>query len=159
MTAGVVENSLFDGCYVGFSARGHSGQEVPPRGLNNLVSIRHSLIRLEAMPTVYRGDAPGHGGFFKWPDKSGEEGFGPRLSLQGNIFRVDQEPNHGSLGLPTYEDPLTSGEAPYLTDCSDNVIVWLGPGPFPERMPPCFTITKDPRVWDDAVAAWHAARS
>ena len=157
MTDGTIEGSLLDGCYVGFSARGHSGQETKPEGLENVMSVRQSLIRLEAMPTVYKGDAPGHGGFFKWAGDPVEEGYGPKLSLHDNIFRVDQEPNHGSLGLPTYEDPATDIETPYLCDCSNNVIVWLGPGAYPADMPSCFKMTTDEKVWDDAVAAWLAA--
>jgi hypothetical protein len=43
-----------------------------------------------------------------------------------------------------------------LLDCSDNVVVWLGPGEFPARLPSCFKVTKDPAVWDEAVAAWKA---
>ena len=49
------------------------------------------------MPTVYKGPAPGHGGFFKWDDAAHRS---PKLALFNNVFRVDQLPNHGSLGLP-----------------------------------------------------------
>jgi len=49
-----------------------------------------------------------------------------------------------------------------LADCENNTMVWLGAGPFPEPLPstfngkPCFAITTDKSVWDNAVAQWKA---
>ena len=49
-----------------------------------------------------------------------------------------------------------------LAACENNIMVWLGAGPFPEPLPttfngkPCFTVTTDKRVWDNAVAQWKA---
>jgi hypothetical protein len=88
----------------------HGGWEMP---------MRNSLLRLQPMPTVYKGPAPGHGGFFKWDDDAHRS---PKLALFGNVFRVDQLPNHGSLGLPDG----------YSVTCANNTIVWLGHGAFPE---------------------------
>jgi hypothetical protein len=142
MHALLVEDSLFDGCYVGISARTHSGSG-DVDGSERVWEIRDSLFRLEPQPTVYRGDSPGHGPFFKW-DSSG---VAPRVSLHNTIFRADQEPNHGGLGIP-------SGMV--FESCSGNVVVWLGDGPYPDSLPSCFTITTDQAVWDDAVADWYA---
>ena len=96
LNAGVIEDSLFDGCYVGISTRASSNNSSSD-GHNNTLTMRNSLLRLQPMPTVYKGPAPGHGGFFKWDDDAHRS---PKLALFGNVFRVDQEPNHGSLGLP-----------------------------------------------------------
>ena len=95
-----------------------------------------------------QGPGPGHGGFFKWDDTHRS----PKLSLHGNVFRVDQTPNHGSLGLP----------AGYQVSCSDNTIVWLGGGAFPEAASwlskcPDTKIVTTKSTWDDAVAAWNVA--
>lgn len=139
---GEVTDSLLDGCYVAFSARPKSSDETS-EGSDRTFAIRDSLVRLQPMPTVYKGDAPGHGGFFKW-DKDGR---GPTLELHGNVFRVDQESNHTGLGVP-----------PELGDCSDNVVVWLGDGAYPDPLPDCFTVTSDASVWDSAVEDWHARR-
>jgi hypothetical protein len=139
--SGVVEDSLFDGCYVAFSARPSSGESTD--GRDNTETFRDNLVRLQPMPTVYKGSAPGHGGFFKW-DKNGRA---PRLVIRNNIFRVDQRPNHQSLGLPKG----------YEHRCADNVVVWLGKGRYPDKLPKCFRITRDRGVWDRAVAAWQAA--
>lgn len=142
MHNGLVEDALLDGCYVAFSARNSAGTD----GHLNTETIRSSLVRLQPMPTVYSGDVPGHGGFFKWPTSTAD-GVGPNLVIENTIFRVDRLPNHGSLGLP---DP------PVGLTCANNVIVWLGAGPYPEPMPSCFRITTDVAVWDDAVAVWVA---
>jgi hypothetical protein len=141
LLSGVVEDSLLDGCYTAFSARAPAGDTVSD-GQGNLWTIRNSLIRLQPMPTVYKGTAPGHGGFFKW-DKTGRA---PNLSLHDNIFRVDQHPNGGTLTTP----------GSYLTSCSNNIVVWLGAGPYPDSLPDCFTVTTDKSIWDDAVADWKA---
>ena len=111
-------------------------------GRGNTWIVRDSLIRLQPMPTVYKGEAPGHGKFFKW-DK---EGLGPRLDLHNNIFRVDQPPNGGDLGVPEE----------YLGSCSNNIVVWLGEGEYPDPLPSCFTVTTDKSVWDAAVSVWKA---
>lgn len=135
-----IVDSLFDGCYAGFSARPFIAD--PPDGSGNVWSVENSLLRLEPQPTVYRGPTPGHGGFFKWDD----EGHSPRVALHNTILRADQSPNHGTLGIP---------EGLEFESCSNNTMVWLGDGPFPEALPSCFTITTDVSVWDDAVADWR----
>ena len=81
----------------------------------------------------------GHGGFFKWDAKA------TSLALQDNIFMVEQDSDTGTLAMP---DRIAS--------CSNNVMVWLGSGPFPKALPSCFTVTTNRAVWDDAVAAWKA---
>ncbi|MGZ4676516.1 MAG: hypothetical protein ACXVJ7_04775 [Acidimicrobiia bacterium] len=139
--SGVIEDSLFDGCYVPFSARPSSGDSV--EGRRNTETIRDNVVRLQPTPTVYKGRAPGTGGFFKWD----ESGRAPKLVVEGNVFRADQRPNHQDLGLPKGYD----------VQCHDNVVVWLGKGRYPDRLPKCFRVTTDRRVWDRAVAGWYAA--
>lgn len=141
----VIEDSLFDGCYTGLSARRGSGDSTSD-GRDNLVVLRNSLLRMEPMPTVYKGDAPGNGKIWKWTTDP-EDGHGPFIAMHGNVFRADQPPTDGDYGSLPPE---------YVASCSDNVMVWLGEGPFPGDLPDCFTITTDRSVWDDAVAAWHA---
>ena len=45
-----------------------------------------------------------------------------------------------------------------LVSCSDNVMVWTGPGDFPNEatLPDCFRVTDDYQEWLDAVGAWDA---
>ena len=95
-----MSQSLLDGCAVGFSARSRAG--------------RHHVRRFRAdrcaSPTRWSGcarwrasspgAAPGHGGFFDW-DPSDRA---PSLELHDNVFRADQRPSFGSLGLPAGAD-------------------------------------------------------
>ncbi len=146
LNEGVISDSFFNGCYVAFSTRPSSSDSVSD-GRRNTMAIRQSLVRLQPMPTVYKGPAPGHGGFFKWDDT----GRSPKLTLRDNVFRVDQLPNHGSLGLPEG----------YSVTCSGNTIVWLGSGAFPEAKSwlaqcPDTKIVTSRAVWDDAAAEWIA---
>lgn len=143
LVSGTVTNSYLDGCYVGFSARRSDGSSFD--GRTNTVTISNSLVRLQAMPKVYSGDGAGHGGFFKW-DTSGS-GTSPKLDISNTIFRADQATNHQDLNLP-------SG---YAVTCSNNTMVWLGPGSFPGSLPPCFTVTTNRSVWDAAARAWDVA--
>jgi hypothetical protein len=152
LQGGLVADSLLDGCYVAFSARpspsklqsGHDGSA-------KVWTIRDSLVRLAAMPGP-RGestDGLGHGGFFKWHRwKEPERSLSPRLALHGNVFMVERAGQEGGkrLGVPPGK----------LASCSNNVMVWLGPGEFPGKLPSqCFTVTTDRRVWDDAVTSWR----
>jgi hypothetical protein len=148
LNTGLIDRTLFDGCYVGVSTRASSNNKTSD-GHNNTVTMRSSLLRLEPMPTVYKGPAPGTGGFFKWDDSAHRS---PKLALYNNVFRADQPPNHGSLGLP----------AGYDVACSGNTIVWLGHGAFPEAASwlakcPDTKIVTSVSTWDAAVAAWRAS--
>ena len=140
LLTGTVTGSLLDGCYNAFSARSY--QDVPD-GDDHVWTIRSSLVRLEPMPRTYNDEKPipGTAGFFKWDDH------GPRLVLEDNVFRADQDA--GPVGLDIPEDKLKS--------CSGNTMVWLGKGRYPGHLPSCFKLTRDKTVWDKAVANWHEA--
>lgn len=140
LLTGTVTGSLLDGCYNAFSARSY--QDVPD-GDDHVWTIRSSLVRLEPMPRTYHDEKPipGTAGFFKWDDH------GPRLVLEDNVFRADQDA--GPVGLDIPEDKLKS--------CSGNTMVWLGKGRYPGHLPSCFKLTRDKTVWDKAVANWHEA--
>ena len=149
MYSGLVEDSLFDGCYTAFSAQASSSSG-DNDGSQNVWIIRDSLIRLEPMEKVYNDEGliPGHGAFFKW---NNDDDRSPRLALHNNVFRVDQPSNSESgLGLPEGK----------LISCSNNIVVWLGVGEYPDPLPetlngqPCFTMTTDRTVWDIAVQNW-----
>ena len=136
---GLIEDALFEGCYVFLSERPGGGVRIPVDGRSKTVTIQNTLVYLKPMPTVYKGPAPGTGPLFKWSD------LGSKLVITNTIFRIDQKPNHGDLIIP-----------PGLGSCSNNVIVWLGRGAYPARLPACFTVTTSRTVWDQAVADWKA---
>jgi hypothetical protein len=152
LLGGLVDDSLFDGCYVGFSTRPSTEKmDNGANGTGRVLRIRNSLVRLQPMPGPDGGSADGlgHGGFFKWhlwndPAAS----LSPQLALHGNVFMAERVGQVGAerMGVPPGQ----------LVSCSDNVMVWLGPGPYPAPLPPCFTVTTHRRVWDDAVADWES---
>jgi len=139
LAAGLIDDVLFDGCYVALSERPSPSESVDGRG--QLVTIRNSLLRLEPMPGPRDGASSelGNGEFFKWSDGA------TRLALFGNVFMAEKVGQGGAdtMGIPDS-----------LTDCADNVMVWLGPGDYPARLPACFKVTKDRAAWDAAVADW-----
>jgi hypothetical protein len=144
LRGGLIEDSLFDGCYVGVSAR-PSDEILASRdhGRGELLTVRRSLIRLEPMPGPRDGSPTelGHGRFFKWDRLAGP------LALHANVFMAEQAGQGG---------PDTLGVPEHLVSCANNVMVWLGAGMFPTSLPACFTVVTDRAVWDDAVARWKA---
>jgi hypothetical protein len=137
---GTIDSSFFEGCSTGISSRPFT---TTPDGSNNVVVVKNSLFWLQDMDQGY--DGPGHGGFFKW------SATGPMVSLYGNVFRVDSP---SSLGTHTLGPP-----AGKLADCANNVMIWLGAGPFPETLPSCYTLLTGSAgldYWNTAVGAWMA---
>ena len=140
---GTIEDSFFDGCYSGFSSRSYTSVL---DGRNNVVVVRNTLFRVQSMDQGYR--RPGHGGFWKW------ETNGPRIDLYNTVFLTDG---------PTIEDDAIMPPPGRLRNCSGNVMIWLGSGPFPEPVPTapgCFRLltgAEGQQFWDSAVAAWKAA--
>ncbi len=143
MNTGLVDDSLFDGCFVGFSAR-HSDTSV--EGPDNVWTIQNSLVRLEPMPGPPEGGEIGHKGFFKWVSWGDPNSRSPKLALYNNVFMAEMQGQIDAerMGIPPGK----------LVDCANNVMVWLGPGAYPASLPDCFTVTTDRRVWDGAVTAW-----
>jgi hypothetical protein len=143
LRSGIIEDSLFDGCYVGISARPSTGIiNAGYTGANETLIVRNSLLRLERMPGPNKSTAAtGHGQWFKW------DALAPSLELHDNIFMTEEWGN----------SPRTMGPPAKLTKCSNNIMVWLGSGPYPSPLPSCFKVVTDRKVWDNAVAAWKAA--
>jgi len=149
---GLIEDSFLDGCYDGVSSREYSGAQ---DGSNNVVVMRNSLVRLQAMDRAYGGTVPNHNAFWKW---SGS--IGPKVALYNNVFRADQRSQEGN-GAGMYMAPPPGK----LADCENNVMVWLGSGSFPETLPttfngkPCFRLltgAEGLQFWNEAAARWKA---
>jgi Big-like domain-containing protein len=140
VNSGTIEDSFFDGCYAGFSARPFT---ITPDGSNNLVVVRNSLFRLQDMDQGF--SRPGHGGFFKW------DSTGPMVAVYNSVFRLDNPPTQLDHSLVPPLDKLWA--------CANNFMIWLGSGPFPEALPPCYTLLirqEGIDFWDNAVAQWKA---
>jgi N-acetylneuraminic acid mutarotase len=146
--AGTIEDSFFDGCYVGIASRQCNSCPLGDSSAN-VVVVRKSLFRLGAVDRAFDTSAvvPNHNGFWKWHANS------PRIALYDNVFRADAAPWGGNTTLV----PPSAKRA----DCANNVMIWLGPaGQFPEALPSCFTLLEGPAglaYWNNAANAWHAA--
>lgn len=151
---GLVEDSLFDGCYVFLSTRGGT------KPSQNIVTIRNSLIRMQKMPGPYghddEPDLMAHGDIFKTNE------YAPGLVLENNIFLVE------GYGVTKSDPSLWPAQSFYslslgrdkLKSCKNNIIVWLGEGEYPGDIPAdpaCVTVTKDRTVWDNKRAKWIAS--
>lgn len=144
---GLIEDSLLEGCYSGFSTRPSvAGRGTFPSARDKVLEIRNTLVWMEPMLNVFNSPGPGYGNLFKW-DNAGDDS--PKLSIHNSIFRLDGV--EGTNGLNIGSAAIPAGK---LADCSNNTIVWLGSGPFPYSYPGCFTITTDKAIWDAAVASW-----
>jgi len=141
LEGGVIDDSLFDGCYVGVSER--PSDSITADGRDRTLTIQKTLIRLQPMPGPRNGTAGelGNGELFKWSDQA------TRLALYDDVFLVEKVGQGG---------PDTMGVPP-LAGCRNDVMVWLGDGDYPAPLPSCFTVTHDRKKWDDAVAAWKAS--
>ncbi len=135
---GIIEDSLLDGCYVLFATEKRPG--VVTNGSENTWEIRDTLAYLHDQIGVYDGESPGHGRLFKWDETS------PKWKMYNSILRIDSDVSESSNQFNFQMDKLE--------DCQNNILVWLGSGPFPGTVPSCFSITKDKSVWDDAVREW-----
>jgi len=151
LNSGTIDSSFFDGCYDGMSSEEYTSVL---DGSSNLVVIRNSLWRLQAMDQAYSGPLPNHNAFWKW------SAIGPKLALYDNVFRADEGSEEGN-GADMFMAPRPGK----LADCENNVMVWLGSGPFPETLPttfngkPCFTLMTGAAgltYWNNAVAQWQA---
>lgn len=149
---GLVDDSLFDGCYVFLSTRGGTTSH------GQTVTVQNSLIRMQQMPGPYGYDndpsVMSHGEIFKTSE------WGPDIVLENNIFLVE------GLAKTTADPSLWPAQNVYalgfkdkVISCSNNVIVWLGEGEYPGNIPnndACVTVTTDRTVWDAARAKWIA---
>ena len=75
--------------------------------------------------------------------------------ITNTVFRADALPSEDN-GAGLYMAP----PPPKLKSCSNNVMVWEGPGSFPEPLPSCFTVLTGQAgidYWNNAVAQWKAA--
>jgi hypothetical protein len=145
--SGKIEDSFLESCYVGFSA---AWTNLPAgTGIGNVLQIDNTLEHSSCSVPYYTRADSCYGLWFKgWY----ETDIGPNLILRNDIFRFDQISGQMSFSEAQYTVP---NNAKFLA-CSNNIIVWTGPGNFPYPLPSCFKVTKDVSVWNDAVATWKA---
>jgi hypothetical protein len=143
LQGGVIEDSLFDGCYVAISERPTKAiLRHGVDGRDDLLTIRGSLLRLQPMPGPRHGGASerGNGVFFKWNKLA------TKLALYDNVFMAETVAQDGTKHMRIPER---------LVGCANNTMVWLGPGEYPAPLPDCFKVTKERSTWDKAVRDWR----
>ena len=144
MHGGIVEGSLFEGCFAGFSAANYNEKRSGP---NNVWTIKNNLLSLKPFHTMFKPEkygSYGHAMLFKgwyYYDQ------GPQLVLENNVFMAERDAAIGKLGIPKKSK---------IKSCKNNTFVWLGKGPFPDKLPSCIKVTTDKSVWTKAVEKWKA---
>lgn len=152
--SGITEDSLFNGCYSGFSAASNASKSYDRDGSNNTWHIKNNLVYMKPFPTVHSKEfflnrgcpIPNHGILFKGWNSTYDPA--PKVVFKDNIIRYDIRPCVESYKgiIPSQLD---------FSECRNNIIVYLGPGEFPGKAPaPCFKVTKDINVWNNAVKKW-----
>lgn len=137
---GSVHDSLFDGCYTGFSEQLQSGCCDAEPG--EVFVVERSLMRLQPMPGPYGTPDPkvlGHGKFFKWVTPVPHP-----VVISDSIFLSEGMPSSTSTNWPF----------PPGTKTTNVTIVWDGPVPWTWPVPPGTTVTTDKSVWDKARQRW-----
>jgi hypothetical protein len=143
LLSGAVYDSLFDGCYTGFSEQDEgdvAGEQLIFDGV---------LMRLQPMPGPRTGDdEPGnpnvfaHGSFFKkMAEEDHEEWDRHRPIIRNSVFVAEK-----FNGSPD--------DWPVGTVMQNVTVVWLGQGAFPMSTLPGMTLTTNRSVWDNARADW-----
>ncbi len=150
LQSGLIDNCLIERTHVGISLRPSQKDALRVDGSQHTLTLRNTLIRLAPQRATYknRGAPAGHGGFFKAWTKPISAGRRIQLRIINCIFCASQQPYTNTLSL----DPAFT-----VVEAQGNTLVWLGEGVFPERVPPGWTETRDPAVWDRAVTRWKQA--
>lgn len=150
LLSGVIDDNLFDGCFVFVSSR---AGRLRPLGTGTaateLVTISNNLVYMKAIP---RDGGFEEGNLLKISGLAG----GPQFALHDNLFLhygIKTREKDGTLAK------LVSTPAGKIHSCSGNVMLWLGKGPFPgvwpnDRFPGCLTVL----TGQAAEAYWTARR-
>ncbi len=141
VSAGLFEDTLFDGCYVGLSSEPASYIR-PTLQRESLapVVLDDVLMRLKPLPDPVTADVPTgvtHNRLWKFALQPPT----PYVA-RNSVFLVEER------GVARTH-PFPAGfQAENVT------LVWLGAGAFPSPVPPGVTVTTDLSVWEQAREAW-----
>lgn len=168
--AGLIEDCLFDGTFVFYSARNtmaNAGKqcEAPGGGSDSVVRIHRNLIALQKLPGSFQSsrvtdtrtpggvrvrDLPGWGQFWKQSDRDARgHDRNPKIEIVGNIFYIPKPP----AGMDKrYYDPMPHG----CSKSEDNVVIWMGDGKFPFQHKGFKVLSgaEGQAYWDAAKSRW-----
>lgn len=182
IASGHIYDTLFDGCYSGYSNRATSdfddnGDRIT--GVGDTVTFEKVLLRMEMMPgphkacerthlyfdadrnpydaaTCVEREVFGTGNLFKLVDQGDPSGsINPMFRLIDSVFVVEQVPDR------TGEARADFPPASKIAECSNVTVIYRGAGAYPGRLPPdgCYTLLtgeSGQEYWAQAVADWHA---
>lgn len=166
--SGRLYDSLFDGCYTGISTR-PSSDDTYTKGAGELVELDRVLLRLQAMPYPYKWETKegvigadgkpytgsgipyGQGNFFKLTSANRN----PHFSIRNSVFLAAHLTEASNLDFPPES---------LIDVCENNIIIWLGPGPYPGKLPTrkfpngfkIITGQEGRDLWVSKVIDWHS---
>gem|GEM_PF-2955965 len=182
IASGYIYDTLFDGCYTGYSNRAISDRDDngdPITGIGDTVTFDKVLLRMEMMPGPHKAcersylyfdddrnayensncverEVYGTGHLFKLVDQNDPGGsINPMFRLIDSVFVVEQLPNRSGENRGDF--PPSNK----IAQCSNVTVIYLGDGQYPGRLPPedCYTLltgSEGRAFWAQAVADWHA---
>jgi hypothetical protein len=138
---GLLQDSLWDGCYTGISERPSTDQGAFAQPAGETLTLDHMIIGLQEFPQD--SGLLGENALFKWSLSANE------LVIQCSVFKVDAVSVNGidTMAIPGTIDDNGCPQHP-------STLVWLGGGRYLAPVPKGLKVTSDIGVWDDAVAEW-----
>ncbi len=150
--SGKISNTLFDGCFAGFSMRGSPGNSLS--GANQLLEIEDVLIRIRAFHFIKvdgrdEGIASGH--VFKI------QGSAPGITMHNSIIAYETP----KLGIADQNITTMMGKnSNKIKSCSNNKLLWMQDTPLPSAfkdLAPCFKVYTGATartMWREARCQW-----
>jgi fibronectin type 3 domain-containing protein len=141
LSGGLVEDTLFDGCYMGISVDPGGLLHPGPTEDDKPVVLDRILMRLKPLPDPVAPRAPDgleHNRIWKLAQNI------PPVIVRDSVFLVEER---GAANNQPFPADFTA----------ENVtLVWLGDGPYPFQVPPGVTVATDPEIWEQARENWLA---
>ncbi|MEO1024714.1 MAG: hypothetical protein AAFX07_04070, partial [Pseudomonadota bacterium] len=138
LMAGVIRDSLLDGCFAGISV-------APIKRLSRKADLRIENVIMRMTSFTYRGRLN-----HALPIKI--ESNGARIELNDSVFAVESQKPVGSSNVSTMWQAIGK--------CRNNRLLWLGKGPVPDWVkaaPKCFQIhagADAQRIWETRKQQW-----
>ena len=139
-----VSDTLVEGTYTFLSCQNHAldGMRVAQS-----VRVEDSIVRLRPFPGGFktRSTDAVHGQIYKSQDNA------PALRLRNVVIASER------FRVPSGDGPRLPERRGRIEDRYEDVtLVWLGRGDYPGNVPDGCRLTRDPAVYEDAVADWKA---
>ncbi len=175
--SGIIYDSLFDGCFSGYSNRA-SSTDSQSNGKDNTVEFNKVLLRMELMPGPHKQCDKSHYyfGVDKTPFKASKHGgcdINKNIYGTGNLFKLDDIDRNPSFSfvdsvflipVKQFKDGLSDfPNEKNIIRCENVTVIYLGEGDYPgylqsKKFPNCIKILKGDEgraYWAKIVKDWH----